>query len=304
VANCEPLVIERTILVPQTIMERRTIAVTEYRCEPRDEVVTVTRMVQEPRSYTRTVTYMTREERTRVEPCTIVKPVCREQTFETIVNVPRVEKREGVRMVTQYVSVKEERVVREDHGHFEERVITVPYCETGCQPSCRGRGLFRRRGGACCEIGGGCDIVCGGDLQVAGKMADACQYVQKVWVPNIVERKVEVVVQRPQCVEERYQYDVEVCRPEKQLQKRMVTEYIEVPADRIITYYECVPKTREVVCHETVCKPVTEQRTITRMVQVAYAVKKEIMVPVCRMVEKKVLCTVYPSCGPGCGFCR
>lgn len=156
----------------------------------------------------------------------------------------------------------------------------------------------------CCEMGGGCESACGGEKQFSEKVASTCQTVQRVWVPNIVERKVEVVVHRPRCVEEKYQYNVVVCRPEKQVRKRMVTDYIEEPSERVITYFECVPKTREIICHDTVCKPVTEQRTITRMVRIPYTVDKEIAVPVCHMVEKKVLCTLPPNCGPACRSCR
>lgn len=297
---CEPQVVERTIMVPQMTTEKRVIQVTKYRCEQRPEVVTCTRLVPQVYSYKKTVTDMVSVKRTRVVDCMVTKPVTREEAYEVVVRVPHVEKREGTRMVTRYVPDVEKRVVCEDQGRFEERVVEVATtCDIGCDSApCGRRGKMRRRG---CVDFISCDVGCGADK---GCVEKTCQVTHKVWVPNIVERTIEVPVQRAECVPEKYTYDVVVCRPEKRVCKRMVTDYIQVPSKRTVAYYECVPKTREIVCHETRCKPVTEQRTIMRTVRIPYVVDQEICVPVCHMVEKKILCTVPAPCAPACKKCR
>ncbi|MFM7071678.1 MAG: hypothetical protein ACKO38_07810 [Planctomycetota bacterium] len=291
---CAPCVVERTVMVPQTVMEQRTVHVTQYRCEPRHQVVAYTRMVPEVHSYKKPVTVMTQVARQRTVPYTVMKPVCREVEYEVVVNVPHVEVRQGVRMCTQYMPTTEHRVIHEDRGHYEERIVETPVCEPVYSYGCGPRWLHRRCGWRCDPY---CDPYCGPGACVDGCAVAPCQVVHRVWVPEVVERTIDVVVHRPVCVEEKFEYQVVVCRPERRIHKKLVTEYVPVMAERVETYFECVPEVREVVYHQTVCKPVVEHRTVTRMVTVPYVVEKVVCVPVCRMVPRRVVCSA-PVCGP------
>ena len=296
-APCPPQMVEKTILVPQMTMEKRTVCVTEYRCEPRKEIVTVCRLVPEITRTKKIVTDMVPEKRTRIEKCMVRKPVVREVECEVVVMVPHKEKREETRLVTRYVTTKEKRVVCEDQGQYEDRVIETPVCATDDDCHACGRRGWRRRGCAACDVTA-CSYS-GGEKQVPGEKqapAETCKTTVRVWVPKMVEREIEVDVKTPKCVEEKCEYTVVVCRPEKQKVKRCVTEYIEEPSERCVTYFECVPKQREVTCCNVTYKRVTEDREMVRMIRVPQQVQKEICVPVCKMVEKKVLCPVCPPC--------
>ena len=66
VDECGPRMVERTVMVPQWVTERRTINVTRSRPEERERIVTVYRCVPETRQVTREFTVMVPETRTRV----------------------------------------------------------------------------------------------------------------------------------------------------------------------------------------------------------------------------------------------
>ena len=108
-----------------------------------------------------------------------------------------------------------------------------------------------------------------------------CEQTCQVWMPNIVTEQVPVTVLKPQFVEEPFQYDHIVCRPEV----RHVTQRIPRPV------YE--PRSREVSCVVPVCKlveqqvPVTTYRTVVEpkvvnyTAMVAVPVTREVVVPCC-----------------------
>jgi hypothetical protein len=118
---------------------------------------------------------------------------------------------------------------------------------------------------------------------VTKSYVDHCGYQQtcQVWAPNIVTEQVPVMVLKPQFVEEPFQYDHIVCRPEV----RHVTQRIPRPV------YE--PRTREVSCVVPVCKqveqqvPITTYRTVVEpkvvnyTAMVAVPVTREVVVPCC-----------------------
>jgi hypothetical protein len=122
-----------------------------------------------------------------------------------------------------------------------------------------------------------------------------CTQTCQVWVPNVVTEQVPVTIYKPQYVDEPYQYDEIVCRPEV----RNVTVQIPKPV------YEV--KSRQMTCVVPVCKqvtaqvPVTTLRTVIEPKVVNYTalvpvpVTKQVQVPVCTLVPKTVQCLV-----PGC----
>lgn len=293
---CQPQMVEKIVMVPQMTMEKRKVCTVEYRCEPRKEVVTICRLVPEITRTKKIVTDMVPVARTRVEKCMVRKPVTREVECEVTVMTPYREKREGTRYVTKCVTEKVKQKVCEDQGHYEEQVIETPICATDDECHACGRRGWRRRGCSVCSDTS-CTLVADEKQAPNEKQApQTCKSTVRVWVPKMVEKEIEVEVQRPECIAEKFEYFETVCRPEVRKVKRCVTDWVEEPGERRVTYYECVPKQREVVCCNVSYKKVTENREITRMIRIPQEVVKEISVPVCTMVEKKVLCPVYPPC--------
>jgi hypothetical protein len=123
-----------------------------------------------------------------------------------------------------------------------------------------------------------------------------CPQTCQVWLPNIVTEQVPVTVWKPHFVEEPFQYDEIVCKPEV----RNVTVQIPKPI------YET--KTREVSCVVPVCKQVeaqvprttyrkvTEPKVVNYTAMVQVPVTRQVQVPVCTLVPKTVACLVPAGC--------
>lgn len=374
--------VEKTILVPTVVQERRRVQVTEYRTETRQRTVMtyqhvpetqtvteqyvecvpevrsrtetfvvrkpVTRQVarevvvhvpyQETRQATRRVcryvpatetrTIQVPEQRTRTETYTVCQPVMRQVQQRYTVNVPYTEMREGTRRVCRWVPVTETRNVVVDRGHFETVCWQVP---VSCCNACGRRGLFRRR---CCEPAC-CTTMATVSKQVwvphcvveqrqvtvhrlqsfdekytfpvtvcrpeeRTRTVQVCEMVpqqQTREVPYVVcvPKEVQVTVERPQMVDEPYQYTVTLCRQEKRQVVETVCDYVDEPQTRTVNTTVMVPQTRSRQRQVTVMKCVAVPRTETYSVCVPYCVEREVLVNVCRMVPKTV--QVCVPCG-------
>jgi hypothetical protein len=275
VAPCQPAAlpyVEKTILCPTWVREKRLVTVTECRPETRERTDTVCRLVPETRQVERQCTVMVPQVQKRVEPYTVCKPVWREERREYTVMVPHTEMRQGTRRVCRMVAVQQTRTVCEDQGHWEERPVTP--CGQPCPPTCAP---------AACE---------------PAKQAATC----RVWVPKIVQKQIPVTCMKPQWVDEPCTYPVTVCKPEKRVCTVRVCHYEKVTAQREVCYTVCVPKVVRRVENVTTYKTITEPKTCKYTVMVPRQVQKEAEVLVCKLVEKKIqvpLCT--PTCAqPAC----
>jgi hypothetical protein len=166
--------------------------------------------------------------------------------------VPKTEKRTEMRKVTRQVPVVEKQIVCEDHGHWEP---------CGCTSCCDK-----------CQSGGCC-----------GKCT------RKRWVPNPVERVVEVTVMKPQCSQEPYEYEVTRMVPTVVKRELTLREYghaRKITEEREVTTLvpECVRETVPV----TSCRCYVDYEMKQCTVMVPVKVIKEIQVPVCRMVRMPV----------------
>lgn len=267
--------VEKTVLVPQMTTETRKVMVTECRPETRTRKVTVCRMVEEKKEVSYEYCVWKSETRTRQETYQVSVPEWKEVTTEYTVMVPHTEKRQGVRKVMKCVPTTEKRTVCEHGGHWEDRPVQVQTFVQGCDACGRP---------TCCPQ----TVTCN----------------QKVWVPEVHQKEIEVTVNKMVCEDHPYEYEVTVCKPEK----RTCTNKVCVPKcetrTRDVQYTVCVPEkktgTRTVVC----CKPVAEERDETCTVMVPHQVEKEVQVCVCRMVEKKIqvaVCCPQPApCAPAC----
>lgn len=257
--TCKPEVqyVEKTVMCPQWVIEKRKCTVTQCRPEVRECTVTVCKRIPETKAVQRTCCVMVPEIRTRTEECVVCKPVFHEETREYTVMVPTCETRQGTRTVCKWVPEKQMQTVCEDQGHWEEQDCGCGRCCDPCAPKC----------------------------------------VRRCWVPNIVEKQVEVTCMKAVTVEEPCTYQVRVCKPVQKTCKVRVCEYQQVPVKREVRYTVCVPK--EVTRTEYVttwhCQQVEEVRKYT--VMVPYQVEKEVPVRVCQMVPKTIR---VPVCETSC----
>lgn len=294
---CEPAVVHRTVMVPETTYETRKVTVTKYRREQRQKQVTVqTRVpvrqtrtcnytVMVPHQTTRTVNYVecVPVQTTKTVAYTVKKPVWTTKTVHYTVCVPEQVERQGVKRVARRVVVEKTRTVCVDQGHWEER----PVAPCGGCNAC----------GSC----GGC-----------GSCGAACAPATcKVWVSNLVKKEVPYKVCQTVCEDVPYTYTVTKYRREPRTKEVKVCRYECERRTKEVncTTYQRVTKTKEVAC--TVRRPeqrtreiqvvtyqcVPQQRTVNYTVCVPYQTECEVRVPVCRMVEKVVACPAPACCG-------
>jgi hypothetical protein len=275
---------EYTVMVP----EQRTHTVSYTVCKPVWETQTCEYTVMVPQQKTRTETYtvckpvwetrtceytvMVPQQKTRTETYTVCKPVWETKTCEYTVMVPHCEKRQGTRTVCKMVPVTEKRTVCEDQGHWEEVAYTGECHVRHC--------------GGCCSRCHRCVNECGG-----------CGGTCRKWVSNVVKKEVEVTCMRPKQMEETYEYEVTVCKPEKRTREVKVCKYVHEQKTRECTYTVCVPekRTREL----KVCKYVHEQKTRECTYTVCVPEKRTKEVKVCRYVhEEKTRPCTYTVCVP------
>lgn len=257
-ATCEPTVqyVEKTVLCPVWVTETRMCTVTQCRPEVRQCEVTVCRRVMETKEVQRQCTTMVPEMRTRTEQYMTCKPVVREETREYTEMVPVVETREGTRTVCKVVPEKQKKIVCEDQGHWEER---------SCGNPC----------GACDPCAPVCKCRC--------------------WVPNVVQKEIEVTCMKAVQVEEPCTYQVTVCKPVTKTCKVKVCDFEQVPATREVCYTVCVPKTYTKTEHVTTCRYVPVKETKSYTVMVPYQVQKPVTVRVCKMEPKTIRVPVCPT---------
>jgi hypothetical protein len=334
VAPSAPQMVQRTILVPQYTTEKRVIR--DVVCEPvqRQRVVQYMECVPETRTIEQEYTALERRQQTRTVRYTVRKPVfetqtrevqvnvpvweTRQQTYQVqvpvrrqvaqnvVVQVPHREERQGTRTECRVVPVNETRTVTCDNGHWENHNVNVP-CD-GSQ--CGGGGWFGWRNRGCCE-----DECCG-----------TMTVCNRVWVPNVQTKEVQVTVYKREVSEVPYTYTEVVYRPENRTKMVTVCDYetrTRTKDVRVCSYRQetktvpyrtcrwvteekardvvdtfCVPVTKTRTVPVTTYKQVPRERTVTYTDYVSREVEREVDVPVCRMVEKTIM---VPA--DDCGVC-
>lgn len=273
-----PCMVERTVLVPQMTTEVRRISVMECRPEVRTKRISVCRMVEERRDVPYEYCEWRSEVRTRQESFQVSVPEWKDVTTEFTVMVPHTERRQGVRRVARCVPTVERRTVCEQGGRWEDRPVQMQTFVQTCDPC--GRPI-------CCPQ----TVTCN----------------QRVWVPQMTQREIDVTVQRIVCEDQPFEYDVTVCKPEQ----RTCTRRVCVPRcetrTRDVQCTVMVPErktgTRSVVC----CRPVMEEKDVQCTVMVPHRVERDVQVCVCRMVERKIqvaVCCPQPACAPAPSCCN
>ena len=264
--------VERTVLVPQMFTELRKVQVTECRAESQTRKVTVCKLVEEKKEVPFEYIEWKSEMKTRQESFQVLVPEWKDITTEFNVMVSHTEKRQGSRKVARCVPTTEKQTVCEYGGHWEDRQVRVQTFVQGCDACGRP---------TCCP------------------QMTTC--VQRIWIPEVVRKQIDVTVNRIICEDQPYEYEVTVCKPEKRTCTQRVCTHKSETRTRDVQYTVSVPEkkigTRTVVC----CKPVTEEKEVSCTVMVPYKVEREIQVCVCRMVEKRIhVPTCCPQRAPTC----
>ncbi|MEQ8790561.1 MAG: hypothetical protein RIC55_29965 [Pirellulaceae bacterium] len=123
-----------------------------------------------------------------------------------------------------------------------------------------------------------------------------CCQPHRVWVPQMVTTHVPCTVMKPDYVEEPYSYSVCVMRPVTKTCKVRVPEYNYETKTRQVTCMVPVPKQVTRMVDVVTYNHVPEKKTEHYTEMVPYTVDKEIYVPVCKMVPKKIVCKVPVPC--------
>lgn len=312
----EPAYETRTVLVPEWATEVREVAVEVCVPVERSREVTVQKLVPVVEEKTREVTEMVREQQTRVEEFTVAVPYTEEVTETYSVRVPYQVKQVTTRIVTQQVPVTTYRTVREDHGCFVVEEVPVQahscgsvhsYAPTRCRVGLLGRRRALRRCGSHCgsQVGcgsaavgcndcGNCGSGCG------GCSADVAYVTRRVWVPNIVERQVEVTCYKTVEVEVPHEYAVTEYRNEERTRTVTVQRVRHETRTREVAFEVCVPRTRVETYHVTRMQSVPETVVETYTELEARTEMKQIQVQVQRMVEKTIQVRVDQGCSNPC----
>lgn len=262
--------VEKKVMVREWTTEPRTIKCTEYKTEPQQREVTSYQRVVEQQERTRTVCKMVAEQKTKTIEYTVCKPVYEDKVVTCTVMVPTQEKRQGVRKVCQVVQSTEPRTVCTDEGQWEEGTCVRHVKQV-----------------TCC----GCCVV-------------PVTVTKKVWVPNIVKKEIQVNVCKRVMVDQPFEYNVTVCKPEQRTRTVRTCKMVAEKKTKDVTYTVCKPTTEEVKYTVNVCKCVPVKKTITVNVCVPHEVEKQVQVRVCKMVEKTIMVPADNGCCPKVPCCN
>lgn len=267
-----PCMVERTVLVPQMSTETRKVCVIECRPEIQTKKISVCKLIEEKKEVPYEYCEWRQQTMTRRVTYQVMVPEWTDVTTEYTVMVPHIEKHQGVRKVARCVPTIEKRNVCEQTGHWEDRPVQVQTFVRGCD-AC-GRPI-------CCP------------------QTTTCS--QKVWIPEVVQKEIEVTVHKVVCEDQPYEYEVTVCKPEKKTcTQKVCTPKCETKT-RDVCYTVCVPEKKSGTRTVTCCKPVWEEKEVQCTVMVPHKVEKEVQVCVCKMVEQKIhvaACCPQSTCAP------
>lgn len=242
--------VEKTICVPQIVMERRVVQVVECRPVYHECPVTVVNRIPETTWVDETTCVLNPERRTRVECYKICVPIIERRDITYCASEPVHCKTPCTRCVCKPMPVKVNRTVCVDEGCWKE----TPVCKSPCKPDC---------GQPC---------------------------VKKEWIPKPVQKEVCVTVWKPKWIEEKYDKITTTMKCANRTSTvNVVTGYRSECKTREVTYTACVPTTVTKQVPVTTYKCIEIPYTRRTCVMVPHCVEKEIMVPVCRMVKKTIL---------------
>jgi hypothetical protein len=245
---------QKTLCVPQIVMERRVVKVTEYRPEWRECPVTIVNHVPETTWVDKEICLVNPERRITLICERICRPIIERQEITYCASEPVHCVTPCKRTVCKPMPVKVNRTVCVDEGHWVEK----PCCKSDCDK---------------------CKLQCGPP------------HVEKEWCSKMVTKTVCVNAWKPTWVEECYNKTVTTMKCVNRTSiVNVVTGYTSECRQREIFCTVCVPTTIVKQVPEITYKCEEIPYTKRYCVLVPYTVEKEIDVPTCRIVKKCIPC--------------
>jgi hypothetical protein len=267
VVPTQPQYVQQTCYVPTMVMETRTVTCTKCRPETREQLCVSYRTVWETKVVQCEHTTYCPKTEVRTVSCPVQRTVYETVQKQYTVMVPQTEMRQYTRTVCHMVPVTETRTICETTGHWECRVMPAP-AACGCAPAC------------------------------------APQRVCRYWVPETVQRQVQVTCMHAAYESVPYQCAVTVCRPEVRTCPVQVCKVVTDMVPHQVTCCRYVPVRNVVPVQVCAYRTVPESHTQLVTVMVPYQEQHEIQVAVCKMVAQTVNVPVCPNrcasapCGP------
>jgi hypothetical protein len=243
-------------------METRIVTVTKCRPETRQQLCVSYRMVAETKVVQCEHTQYCPQTQVRTVSCPVQRMVYGTVQKQYTVMVPHCEVRQYTRTVCRMVPVTETRTICETVGHWECRAMPAPAVCGGCAPAC------------------------------------APQCVCRVWVPETIQRQVQVTCMRAAYESVPYQCSVTVCRPEVRTCSVQVCKCVTQMVSHQVTCCTYVPVRHVVPVQVCAYRCVPESHTQLVTVMVPYQEQHQIQVPVCKLVAQTVTVPVCSSCCP------
>lgn len=113
-------VVERQVMVPQLVPQRRVVQVVECQPEVRERMIPCQRLVPEVQQVVDHYIAMVPQREVRQCRYVVSRPIWREEEYEYTVQVPEQVKHEGVRQVCRPVMEQRTCRVTVDRGHWED----------------------------------------------------------------------------------------------------------------------------------------------------------------------------------------
>jgi hypothetical protein len=266
-----PQVVQKTVMVPETVWETRQVKTWECVPVTKDVQVTVCKTVEVVEPRTCTYTEYQKVEKSRTCNVKVCKTVQVQEPRTCTTYEKQTVQKQGFRTVCKKVCHTEYKTVTRDRGCWQNQCVQV-----GC----------KTRKGPCGE----CETV-------------PVYKNKRVWVSNCVTETVPCTTYRTESVQEPYTYCETICKPITKTEMVTVCKTVESVEPRVEKYWECVPVTKTVTNNVKVCKQVqvVENRKCTTYER--REVVKECKVAVCKMVCKTVDCNPCDNHNACCDPC-
>jgi hypothetical protein len=309
--------VQKTVMVPSWETQTQTIQVSRCRPEVRQMTYNCYRNVPVMKQVQQQCTVMVPQVQQKTISYTVCRQEMREYTRQCTVMVPVQETRTCMRQVCQMVPQTMTHTVCVDQGHWETvscggapsgapemsnppannapPAMPAPALPSPSErpaapaPQAKQAGKipvmqvsFRRN---MMQYGGGCCSPC----------APSC-CVQRVWVPQIVQKQVSYTCMKPQISQVPCNYTVTVCHPEVRTYKVQCPVMVPEQQTKTINCTVYVPQVQTRTYNVCNYQCVAEKRTVNCTVMVPYTENQQIQVQVCKMVPKTITCQVPICC--------
>ena len=316
-SNCGPCcppqpcyqTVQKTVMVPTWETQTQTIQVTRCRPEVRQMTYNCYRNVPVMKQMQQQCTVMVPQVQQKTINYTVCRQEMREYTRQCTVMVPVQQTRTCMRQVCQMVPETMTRTVCVDQGHWE--TVSCGGASMGApessspsaapappspseQPSAPAPAPQAKQSGKipAMQVGfrhhraqANCCSPC----------APSC-CVQRVWVPQVVQKQEAYTCMRQQITQVPSTYTVTVCQPQVRTYKVQCPVMVPEQRTQTINCTVYVPQVQTRTFNVCNYQCVAEKKTVNCTVMVPYTENQQIQVQVCKMVPKTINCQVPVCC--------